>query len=104
MERPEQSYYNAKYDFSRFRSESELEEIRKEWIAYINSKYTVGYSEENTCVKFPRGSFHHFGIHPKAASMYGELPENILKCKVTIIEDNVSLKDRYKNINYDFII
>jgi len=100
MERPEKSYYDTLFDTNMFRSPKEREAIKKQWMEYINDKYKVGYSEETTCTALAKGGYHHFGIIPKAAYMYGDRPEDVIKCKVTIIEDNVNLKKKYQS-NYD---
>lgn len=101
MERPEISFHDALFDTKRHYSKEEYQQIKNEWIKYIDSKYGVGYSEENTCIKYPSGSLHFFGIHPKLAYLYGETPENILNCRVTIVDDHVSLRDFYQTDGYD---
>ncbi|WQJ53352.1 MAG: hypothetical protein [Wendovervirus sonii] len=101
MERPEISYRTALFDVIHNYTKDDLKAFKNNWVNYIDSKYVIGYSEENTCTSFPSGGLRHFGIHPKLANMYGEKPENILKCKVTIIEDHVCLKDLFKCPEYD---
>lgn len=102
MEKPEIFFRDALFDTKRHYSKEEYQQIKNEWIKYIDSKYGVGYSEENTCVKQPGGnSLHFFNIHPKFAHLYGEKPENILNCRVTIIDDHVSLRNTYETDGYD---
>lgn len=103
MEKPEKSYWQAAWEFDQY-TQKELEEIKERWNAYINEKYSIGYSEENTCVIYRTSKdeecFTDFGIFKPVAYMWGRKPENIRNCKITIIEDNISLAAKYRS-GYD---
>jgi len=67
--------------------------------------YRIGTTLITTCAKrlSKTGEVYYraFGISKKHANIYGEKPENVINCKLTIIEEDVLLKDKFKDKNYD---
>jgi len=78
-------------------NENEIADAKSEWNAYIDDKYKVGYSEENTCYinRLNDGTvqFQGFGITASTKSFYGKFSGDIKKCRITIVEDHVNLHD-----------
>ena len=68
--------------------------------------YKVGTSFEINCAKrkhIRTGEtvYDSFGIDKEHAAMYGRKPEDVVKVKCTIIEEDVRLKDKFNDKNYD---
>ncbi len=59
--------------------------------------YKVGTTFEENCVVINRKDgtkfYNHFGIIERFASIYGDKPEDIIKVRATIIEEDVVVKD-----------
>jgi hypothetical protein len=68
--------------------------------------YKIGTSFEINCTKqrhIRTGEtiYDSFGINKNLAYMYGRKPEDVIKVKMTIIEEDVLLKDKFNDKNYD---
>lgn len=68
--------------------------------------YKVGTSFEINCTKqqhIRTGEtiYDSFGIVENLAYMWGRKPEDIVKVKCTIIEEDVLLREKFKDDNYD---
>lgn len=72
----------------------------------IINDYKVGTSFEINCAKRQHIStgetiYDSFGIVENLAYMWGRKPEDIVKVKCTIIEEDVLLREKFKDNNYD---
>ena len=72
----------------------------------IIGDYKVGTSFEINCTKrqhIRTGEiiYDSFGIVENLAYMWGRKPEDIVKVKCTIIEEDVLLREKFKDDNYD---
>ena len=72
----------------------------------IINDYKVGTSFEINCAKrqhIRAGEtiYDSFGIVENLAYMWGRKPEDIVKVKCTIIEEDVLLREKFKDENYD---
>ena len=72
----------------------------------IIDDYKVGTSFEINCAKRQHIStgetiYDSFGIVENLAYMWGRKPEDIVKVKCTIIEEDVLLREKFKDNNYD---
>ena len=74
------------------------------------NNYKVGYSFEIDCAKGFRKIngeptkqiiYDSFGIKKELAYMWARKPEDIIKVKVTIIEEDVLINELFQNKNYD---
>ena len=70
------------------------------------NNYKVGTSFEITCTKRKHIStgetvYDNFGIVENLAYMWGRKPEDIVKVRCKIIEEDVLLMNKFKDENYD---
>ena len=68
--------------------------------------YKVGTSFEINCAKqkhIRTGEtiYDSFGINKNLAYMWGRKPEDVVKARCTIIEEDVRLRDKFNDKNYD---
>jgi hypothetical protein len=68
--------------------------------------YKVGTQFEINCTKYMHPTYNvvvyrDFDISHKLAFMYGRKPEDIIKVNATIIEEDVHLRDKFNDKNYD---
>lgn len=72
----------------------------------IISDYKVGTSFEINCTKQKHTNteeivYDSFGIVENLAYMWGRKSEDVIKVKMTIIEEDVLLREKFKDNNYD---